>query len=180
MLVALGRGPDELRVSTPANARLDAVPSLGAEPASYRLVRTALASRRLVEAPPEAPPMWPGEFTREYPIDPDRDLNGVGLLYFANYVTFLDAAERDALEECAGVEPRRLDGRVTMRRRIAYYGNALSSDRLRVRVEAHALDASRSRFLVQHRMERVSDGRLIALASAERRLRTRVPSEPIE
>jgi probable biosynthetic protein (TIGR04098 family) len=180
VLVALGRGPDELRVSTPANARLDRVPSLGAEPDSYRLVRAALGNRSLADPPPDAPPMWAGEFTRVYPIDPDRDLNGVGLLYFANYVTFLDRVERDALEECAGLDPRSLDGRVTLRRRIGYYGNARSSDRLRVTAEAHALDPSRTRYLVRHRMERVSDGRLMALATAERRLRTVPRSEPVE
>ena len=34
----------------------------------------------------------------DYVIQPDRDVNGMGLLYFANYPLFFDLAERDALE----------------------------------------------------------------------------------
>ena len=52
-----------------------------------------------------------------YPIDVDRDTNGAGLVYFANYVAFMDTAERLALD---GVAPERS----LRHRRIAYYGNA--------------------------------------------------------
>lgn len=171
VLVALGSGPDDLRVATPVNAPVDRIPALEREPDSYRIVRAARAAGTLLSPAIESTPLWREPFSRVYPINPDRDLNGVGLLYFANYVAFLDAAERDALREAAGLSPTQLDGRVTVLRRIAYYGNARSSDRLQITVEAHALDGlATGRLRVQHRVHRESDGRLIALASAERRL----------
>lgn len=172
VLVAMGKGPDDLRISTPANADFSRVSSLDREPDSYRLVRAAQSSGRLDSPPPGSTRLWEGIHSRTYAINPDRDLNGVGLLYFANYVAFLDTAEREALE-AAGVRTAvELDGRATIRRRIAYYGNARSSDRLQIEVEAFGRDGPASPHLhVQHRIRRVSDGRLIAVASAERRLR---------
>ena len=170
VLVALGGGPDDLRISSPVNARLDAIPALPMQPKSYRLVREAQVRGTFVEPPPGARPLWTTPFVAVLPINPDRDLNGVGLLYFANYIAFLDAAERMALQSEAGFPPTALDGRATVRRRIGFYGNARSSDALIVEVDAFALDAVR--LLVRHRVRRRSDDRLIAIASAERRLVT--------
>lgn len=171
VLVAGDEGPDALRVSTPANAALGRIPGLAVEPISYRAIRTAQADGGFFVAPPEARRLWDGAFEFAAAIDPDRDLNGVGLLYFANYVTFLDASERAALVE-AGFAPVALDGRITRRRQIGYYGNATPRDRLLVDVEAYALNGPpMTRFLVNHRVRRQSDGRLIAIASAERALR---------
>lgn len=170
VLVALGGGPDDLRISSPANARLDAIPALPTQPESYRLVREAQARGGFFAPPDDARALWTTPFVATLPINPDRDLNGVGLLYFANYVAFLDAAERMALEREAGYAPAALDGRTTLRRRIGFYGNARSSDVLVVEVEAFALDAGR--LLVRHRVRRRSDDRLIAIAGAERRLLT--------
>jgi probable biosynthetic protein (TIGR04098 family) len=169
VLVAMGGGNDDLRVAAPANARLDAIAPLGAEPDAYRLSRAARAAGGF--APPGGvTPLWSGAHCATLPINPDRDLNGVGLLYFANYVAFLDAAERQALS-AAGFSAAQLDGRVTVRRRIAYYGNALSHDALRIETEAQRADGDAGRLHIAARVHRVSDDRLIAVASAERRLR---------
>jgi probable biosynthetic protein (TIGR04098 family) len=166
VLVALGSGPDDLRVATPVNAPIDRIPSLQREPDSYRTVRVAREEGTLGWLSEEAVATGRAPFIQSYGIDPDRDLNGVGLLYFANYVAFLDAAERDALLAVERTPPAR---RVTVRRRIAYYGNARSSDRLQVSVDLQPLDGPRGqRLLVRHSVHRESDGRLIALASAER------------
>lgn len=168
VLVALGAGPDDLRISTPANARLEAIPALPTRPESYRLVREAEVRGVFFEPSPGIRPLWTPSHATTIPINPDRDLNGVGLLYFANYVAFMDAAERAALEGRGGFAAGALDGRATVRRRIGFYGNARPSDTLVVEVDAFALDAAR--LLIDHRVRRQSDGRLIAIASAEKRL----------
>ncbi len=168
VLVALGGGPDDLRISTPVNARLDAIPALPTQPESYRLVREAQARGAFFEPPAGARALWTTPYVAVLPINPDRDLNGVGrppLLYFANYVAFLDAAERMALQSEGGFSPGALDGRATLRRRIGFYGNARSSDVLVIEVEAFALDAVR--LLVRHRVRRRSDDRLIAIDISE-------------
>ncbi len=170
VLVSAGIGPEALRVSAPTNATMSRIPSLPSEPDSYRLVKEARESGAIAP-PPSTGALWPGVFMREYAINPDRDLNGVGLLYFANYVAFLDSAERDALQEAAGLSAEKLYRRVTLQRRVAYYANAQPSDRLRISVAAHAPAADPNRFTVHHRVERVSDGRLVTLGRAERRLR---------
>ena len=179
VLVSSGTGPDALQIATPANAPIQSIPSLTSEPDSYRLVKQARAAATLGTAQPGGRRLWEAPFTREYAINPDRDLNGVGLLYFANYVAFLDAAERDALTERAGFTGEQLYRRITLRRRIAYYGNAVPSDRLAIRVDSYASTADPCRLLVLHQVRRVSDGRLIALARADRQVRA-VPSQAID
>lgn len=167
VLVALGSGPDDLRISTPANASLDAIPALPTQPESYRQVREAEVHGAFFAPPPGVTALVSaGPLT--IPINPDRDLNGVGLLYFANYVAFLDAAERAALQGADAFPPAALDGRTTVRRRIGFYGNARGSDTLVVEVDVFPLGGPR--LLVNHRVRRQSDGRRIAIASAERRL----------
>ncbi len=170
VLVGMVDGPDDLRVTTPANATIDGIPSLSAEPDSYRLIKQAQREGRFFEAPAdarvlvaEAPPLI-------QPINPDRDLNGVGLLYFANYVAFMNLAERAALETRAGFAPEALDRRVTLRRRIGFYGNARPHDHLAIEVDIFEIAVGR--LLVHHRIRRRSDDRLIAVASAERQLRS--------
>lgn len=169
VLVALGGGPDDLRIATPANARLEAIPTLPTQPESYRATREAQTRGTFGPAPEGAERIGTPAFAVTLPINPDRDLNGVGLLYFANYVAFLDAAERAALLASGAWTAAALDGRVTLRRRIAFYGNCRASDTLAIEVDAFGL--APDRVLVQHRVRRQSDGRLIAVARVEKRLR---------
>jgi probable biosynthetic protein (TIGR04098 family) len=168
VLVALGSGPDDLRISTPANASLDAIPALPMQPESYRMVREAQVRGSFFEPPPGVRPLISPSLVTTIPINPDRDLNGVGLLYFANYVAFLNAAERAALHRSDAFPPAALERRATVRRRIGFYGNARGSDALVVEVDVFPLGGVR--LLVNHRVRRQSDDRLIAIASAERRL----------
>lgn len=176
VLVALGGGADDLSVATPANADVDAVPSLSAEPDSYQIIRRARAAGRFFDNPPQSEPLWTGLRSIEYTVDPDRDRNGVGLLYFCNYVAFMDLAERQALESCGRFSLEAIDARTTVRRQIGYYGNARSRDTLVIETEAFVAtdtgavggaDAGQ-RIIVHHRARRRSDDRLIAVASAEK------------
>ena len=48
------------------------------------------AKKRLLDVPTTYVPLTLGPLEFDYRIVPDRDLNGAGLLYFANYPTFLD------------------------------------------------------------------------------------------
>ncbi|HYV56625.1 MAG TPA: LnmK family bifunctional acyltransferase/decarboxylase [Candidatus Nitrosopolaris sp.] len=169
VFVREGTGPDDLRVTAPATGRIEDVPVSPAEPDSYRLAKEARERGSFFAAPAGATPLWPAPRVVEYRIDPDRDVNGVGLVYFANYVAFMDHAERRALEESGAYAPDRLDGRRTLRRRIGFYGNARRHDMLAVEVETLALTEP-DRLLVHHRVCRRADGRLIAVSSVEKAL----------
>jgi probable biosynthetic protein (TIGR04098 family) len=168
VLVREGRGTDDLRITVPANARIDDIPASAAEPDSYRVIKEARGRGRFQDAPADATLLWEGSRTVSYRINPDRDINGVGLVYFANYVAFMDQAERSALEESGAFTPEALDARRTLTRRIGYYGNALRHDSLSIEVEAVALPGRR--LLLHHRIRRQGDGRLIAVSTAEKRL----------
>jgi probable biosynthetic protein (TIGR04098 family) len=79
--------------------------------------------------------------TIEHAINPDRDLNGVGLVYFANYVAFMDLAERKTLQD-AGIYAATAS---TLASRCAaavgFYGRAQRHDSVAVDVEAWRLPA---------------------------------------
>ncbi len=171
VLVSLGAGQHDLRIATPANADVECIPALTHEPDSYRLIKEAQQRGAFFDPPSGAPQLADGTKTVDCRINRDRDLNGVGLLYFANYVAFMDFAERTVLERDGLFPPDALDGRVTLRRRIGFYGNAAPHDTLTIAVQAFGLDATREHLMFHYRVQRRSDGRTIAVASAEKRLR---------
>jgi probable biosynthetic protein (TIGR04098 family) len=110
-----------------------------------------------------------------YTIDVDRDLNGAGLVYFANFVSFLDLAERVVLSGLPDPMPAELlDGRSTYLRRMGYFGNAQATDRLHVTLAARyrvvelgdvapVLDLA-----FDHRVRRSSDNKEIAISSCRK------------
>src|SRR5205823_662092 len=72
----------------------------------------------------------------EYAIQPDRDVNGAGLLYFANYPLFLDMAERAALQTGPFVcQDQIINTRTIVTRKMAYLNNASWRDRLRIKTQ---------------------------------------------
>ncbi|MFM7141751.1 MAG: LnmK family bifunctional acyltransferase/decarboxylase, partial [Alphaproteobacteria bacterium] len=168
VLVALGGGADDLRIATPANADIERLPTLPAEPDSYKTVKLARAAGRFVDPPAGAEPLWEGSRRVDYEINPDRVVNGVGLLYFANFVVFTDFAERRLLHADERFSRFKIDRRVTVSRRIGYYGNAQPYDRLEIETEAWRLPGGN--LLFAHRVFRASDGRLIAVSSVEKHL----------
>jgi probable biosynthetic protein (TIGR04098 family) len=173
VFVCEGKGPDDLRITSPANARIEEIPASEIEPDSYAIIRAARRAGRFYEHPSDAAPLWEGARTVVYRINPDRDVNGVGLIYFANYVAFMDYAERVALEESGAYRATDLDGRATVRRRIGYYGNAQRHDTLEIDVEAFRPAARPQHLLLHHRIRRPSDGRLIAVSTVEKVLNPR-------
>src|SRR4029434_8542711 len=101
-----------------------------------------------------AEPLWPGEREVVYRINADRDVNGVGLVYFANYIAFADYAERTALDAAGCFPPDALNPRLTLRRSMGYYGNARFDDSLVMLVEAWRLAGRAGDILVHHRVRR--------------------------
>lgn len=118
-----------------------------------------------------------GQGVSRIPINPDRDINGVGLVYFANYITFLDTAERHLLREIGNSRPW-LDvaSRSLVRREIAYYANANADDEVEVRLRIRELvsrpeDPPQSAFLrFAYSAHRLSDGRLLCVSQADKLL----------
>ena len=101
-------------------------------------------------------------FDFEYDIDVDRDTNGAGLVYFVNYITFMERAERAMFE--AGSLPA--GDRSLRHRRTAYYGNADPRDTIRVRLSAFQDPDRRDRVGLRYTIERRQDGLLICLSEA--------------
>src|SRR5262245_7419144 len=80
--------------------------------------------------------MTDGPVQQEYGLVPDRDLNGAGLVYFANYPIFFIICERSVLSTARlPLSERLLDRRTLVRRQSAYLNNASSTDTLRIEIE---------------------------------------------
>jgi probable biosynthetic protein (TIGR04098 family) len=98
-------GNSQLRVAAPANADFGALAELPNEENPYHLTRETQRSGRLGLLADEWKSVDGGHaFEHRYVIDPDRDSNGAGLVYFANYVAFMEAAERRALTASSAPE----------------------------------------------------------------------------
>jgi probable biosynthetic protein (TIGR04098 family) len=155
------KGNSELRVAPPANADFSAIPPLANDDNPYHLTRAAKATGTLGLIDDRWPPLADG-FEWDYDIDPDRDTNGAGLVYFAQYVTCLERAERAVAE--SGRLPR--GERSLRQRRTAYFGNADPRDTIRVRLSAWQDPGRADRIGVRAAIERRQDGRRICLSEA--------------
>jgi probable biosynthetic protein (TIGR04098 family) len=153
------KGNSELKVAPPADVDCGNIPSLPNAENPFHQTRAARESGtlQLFNAG------WHDigrQFTFDYQIDRDRDTNGAGLVYFANYIAFNDAAER-----AIDIGGQLKTGERSLRhRRIAYYGNADIDDRLLVRTTAFADPAAPARIGYRHVVSRQSDDALICLS----------------
>lgn len=179
IFIAQEAGPDRLKIGQPANADYSRIRTLGAPPDGYDLNKAARETGRFFDPPAGSRPATPAVTELEHPIDPDRDVNAAGLVYFGNFPAFFEVAERRALAALPGGGlPRDFaDRRGTLRRRVGLFGNARSDDRLRMRIECalapEPIDAGApaSRYGAMWftlRVDRASDGRTVAITTADR------------
>ena len=114
--------------------------------------------------------MTDGPVQRDYQLVPDRDLNGAGLVYFANYPMFLDICERDVLASAASpLSHDLIDQRTVVHRRSAYLNNASSRDTLRIEIEPWLRATGAGLHLhVNARMFRQSDQRLMMVSTVRK------------
>lgn len=163
-------GPSKLAMAPPANMCFDAIRELKSQPDSLDLCRAAKKSGSFFEEVSKSYSL--GSKDVVYKLDPDRDLNGAGLVYFANFICFLDYAERKFLGEL-GMPEALLDARSTYLRRIGYFGNANASDCLNISVTAtiHPPDDDLLTMSFDYRLRRSSDAKEIVLSSARKAAR---------
>jgi probable biosynthetic protein (TIGR04098 family) len=168
------RGPSKLSVSIPATMDFSRVPELETPPDSLDLCREAKAKGAFWEPAPEDMPLFEGKKEYVYEIDADRDLNGAALVYFANFIAFLDRAEREILSSLPEPIPADLlDARSPYRRRVGYFGNAQSTDRLHIALAARAnvLRGPDGRLLdigMDYQVRRSSDNKEILVSSCRK------------
>jgi probable biosynthetic protein (TIGR04098 family) len=169
------RGPAKLSISSPANLDFSRIPELPAPPDSLDLCRRAKAQGSFFGPEADDVPLFVGKREFIYEIDADRDVNGAGLLYFANYICFLEMAERRILSSLPYPVPSSvLDERSTYKRRIGYYGNAQATDRLKIELSASLRILERGLgnplldFWFNYQVCRLSDGKEIAISSCRK------------
>jgi probable biosynthetic protein (TIGR04098 family) len=150
------QGNSRLRVAPPAQADFHELPRLPNEENPYRITQAASESGSLGLIDEQWTQVL--ESTHSYPIDVDRDTNGAGLVYFANYVAFMDTAERHAI-------PRERE-RSLRHRRIAYYGNAAVDDTLTIGVTVFRSEAHPQTLGFRYTIRRREDGGMICLSEA--------------
>ncbi|GGP51537.1 LnmK family bifunctional acyltransferase/decarboxylase [Saccharothrix coeruleofusca] len=123
----------DLARASPVGFRHDHLPA----PPPAHSPRLACANARrgsfLAEPPPDRWPAVRG-FTADYPVEAGRDLNGVGLLYFASYFAIVDWALL-RLWRHLGRGVRDYLDRVVLDQRVCYLGNADGDAVVRVRVD---------------------------------------------
>jgi probable biosynthetic protein (TIGR04098 family) len=160
------KGNSRLRVAPPAQVDFSALPSLPNEENPYHLTRLASETRSLGLLSGD----WvdEGSYLHTYAIDVDRDTNGAGLVYFANYLAFMDSAERLALESSPIDEYHRphTPHRSLRHRRIAYYGNVDAYDTIRIRVTIRRSASHPGMIGFQYVIERQEDDQMICLSES--------------
>jgi probable biosynthetic protein (TIGR04098 family) len=172
-------GAEWLKKSRPANAGFRNVRELAEAPPSYAAVKTAEKAGRFDLPDSSYLPLTGNVDSSDYKLIAERDVNGVGLVYFANYPVFLDICEREALVRAMRRIPEELCNRRTLlRRRSAYLNNASWKDTLRIETQVWiknpfpaqgpAPEMGPIRLFSNQRMYRQSDSRLMMVSTAEK------------
>lgn len=106
-------------------------------------------------------------FDTTYEINPDRDSNGAGLVYFSNFIAFMDYAERKILsrDHFSGiVSNKQLNSRTTKHRKIVYFGNARLEDTLKIEIKFFK-NASKPYYIgMRYLISRLCDSKIICLS----------------
>lgn len=162
-------GPSKLKVSSPASLKLSGLEELPSHPAPRNTCRHARESGRFWAPEPGWVPLEKSNLRVNYTIDPDRDLNGAGLLYFVNYLAILERAERVILA-ANGVDQEVIDRRSTYQRAIGYFGNARAMDALEIEISAFAPNHASGprKFQFDYRIRRTVDQVTIAVSSSRK------------
>lgn len=180
IFVSILQAPSWLKKSRLAQAGVNNIPRLAEVPESYPLVKKAGEDGRFGLPPEHFSRITPERLQVEYQIEPDRDLNGVGLLHFANYSMIQDIAERRLLPDkpLIPIGHDLLDARTVVTRESAYLASAHQSDSILVSIDAwmenpflsgHAApDMAPVRLFMNCEMVRQSDGRKLLVSSAEK------------
>lgn len=177
--VAQWQGAAWLKRSRPANPGFERLRELAEPPDSYELRTQAKEQLELLSAEETYVPLTT-KVTVPYQLIPDRDLNGAGLVYFANFPMFLDIAERSVLGslETNALSQEILDRRTLVHRKSVYLSNASSGDLLDISVNALVDNPFRGtprdpeltplRLLLHFTVTRRSDSRLMMVSSARK------------
>jgi probable biosynthetic protein (TIGR04098 family) len=160
-------GTDALKITAPQEVSFDALEVLPPEEHAYTLSRSASVQCTFGLLPhgPSIDRSGPAIF--HYPVNPDRDTNGAGLVYFANYICFLDMAERRALAENSmrWFSEQAILHRALRRRQIAYYGNINLDDTLEITTSLYFNEGDQT-LGIRSLITRQSDKKLIAFSEA--------------
>ena len=180
IFVKMLQGATWLKKSRPCQPGVDNIPKIAEIPDTYLLTKKAGEAGRFRTPPDSCSRLTDGKIRVEYKIEPDQDLNGVGLLYFANYPMILDISERRVLPEKAliPISHELLDLRSVAYRQSAYLSNAHQSDSIEVSIEAWidnpflsdhpAPELSPIRLFLNYEMFRRSDARKMMVSSSEK------------
>jgi probable biosynthetic protein (TIGR04098 family) len=172
-------GAGWLKTTRPADKAFERLREIFEPPDSYERAQAVKESGDLLDTPEGFEALSEGPVTFEQSLEPDRDLNGAGLVYFANYPLFLDLAERRYLRMGDLALPEVfIDKRTTVHRRSAYFGNAEADDTLVITARGFVENPWKTRpalggmapprLLLHYRMTRKSDGRLMMVSSVEK------------
>lgn len=173
-------GAEWLKKSRPANIGFLNIPETFEPFTSYGWVKNAEKDGLEINIPSSYIPITKIPASFEYHLVPDRDLNGAGLVYFANYPIFLDICERTLLEDSNNflLGDDLINSRTLINRRSAYLNNAFSKDILDIEISAFIENPFTSdykypelepiRLIFKYRMIRKSDNRLMMVSVAEK------------
>ncbi|MEU1725614.1 LnmK family bifunctional acyltransferase/decarboxylase [Nonomuraea sp. NPDC005692] len=144
--------------SSPVDFRHEHLPTLPGAYSPRKIYGHARSTGTFLARKPDDPVT----FTADYPVEPSRDLNGVGLLYFASYFAIVDWVLL-RFWRSRGIGVADFLRRVVLDQRLCYLGNANADSVLRVSLECWPAPEDENEEIVNLVME--DRGRTIAVST---------------
>ena len=155
--------------ASPGDFRFEHLPRLEEGFQPWRYYEDAVPRGTFLADSPEFE-LLAGDFETTYAIDPIRDINGVGLLYFASYFTIVDGAMLELWESLGGTDETFLDRAVTDQQ-ICFLGNADHHTGLRLQVRLRRRRDAPHQYVFDVVISRTGEkGKVIAISTVTARL----------
>ncbi len=158
-------GNRDLVTASPVGFRHDHLPTLAAELSPRRAYGAARASGTFHDPADAAWQPVVDRFEVSYPVDITRDINGVGLLYFAAYFSIVDRGLH-ALWQALGRSDESFLLRTVLDQQVCYLGNADTDSLLRLTLRSWRSIAAPAEEIYNVVIEDEQSQRVIAISTS--------------
>lgn|GEM_PF-1501457 len=168
ILITPKMGNDKLKIAPPAGVSFDAFSQLNQRDEILSISNYVQKHNKIKYFDS---PCWEAVFGSDtncydYAVFAERDTNGAGLVYFANYIVFVKYAESAIQNKISGLFSRDIKNAQTSKLHIVYLGNVSCEDGLEIKTECFKNNSNGRLIGLRYFINRKSDKKLIAVCES--------------
>ena len=163
-------GNTKLKISPPANANFSNFKKATSKENPYNFLRKAEKDQvfDLLNSPDWEDITASKDLEYRYKLWPERDTNGAGLVYFSNYVVFMNQFDSEVMtnNSTRSFSPFEIKYRTLQHRKIGYFGNIDINAEILVSIRLFRNLKNEKKFGFRYFIKRANDGETVCISEA--------------